>query len=417
MSAPVTEGRRHGLAMTGAVLLMALTARLAVVWQRPDFAFHDEFRYFEIAREIARHNRYAYPSEGPGQYSIRQAPGLPMALGLAGKVFELTPVRAKVINALAGWLAVCMLAAGLWRVTRSAPLAAAFAALAGLHPPLVYLDATNYPQPFQALGLSLLVLALLCGERTPGAAPPTPAVGLLHGGLLGGSALFVPTQLFLLPALWMARWTRTRRGAMPYAALSALGFFLVILPWGLRNRIVENAWIPFSTSGGEQFFLGFNENAGMNTGVLVPIPDSLRAALAHTTSGREAEALYRQAGRDWIREHPGRAARLWALKALNFFRWDTGSLATETEQGGAARAWMTRITSLLVFGVWLAGWPSLWRSRRPWAVFTALALAALAAGHAFFIFRYRYRLPFEPLLLWAGLWGLHLGRLDRHKAG
>lgn len=396
-----------GARLPGAVVLLlalSLLVRLGAGFLSPRYQFPDEFLYHELAQNVVQHNTYAYSEPKSGLFPIRQAPGLPITLGLIGKVAPLSPPVVKAINACAGWLAVAALTVLLWRLTARPLLVGAFVLLAGFHPPLVFASATNYPQSFQGLLAALLLLSLVRRQADPDAW----RAGLLPGVWIGLGALFVPTQIFLVPAVWLARVAVLRTQVVRFTLGLVVGIILPVAPWAIRNALVEHAFIPFSTSGGEQFALGFNDQAGMNTGVQLGLPEPVQARIEQARSGHEVESICREAGLAWVRAQPERAARLWVLKFLNFFRWDTGALVTVAEQGGGLRTWLTRAASLAVLLVCLAGAPALWRRQRGMALFVAVGLLALAAGHAFFLSRYRYRLPFEPLLLALGLWGWSL---------
>lgn len=400
--------------LPGVALLLlgvALVVRLGVCVWSPAFQFPDEFLYQELARNIADHNTYAYDTPKHGLYPVRQAPGLPLLLGLAGKVLPLTPLNCKLINATAAWLAVAALALLVWRQTGQSAVVGLLVLLAGLHPAHVFTSATNYPQSFQTLWVAMLALSLVRWLDDPAAGP----AGFRPGLWIGVGALFVPTQIFLVPAVWLARVATRRTGLLRYSLALGLGVLLPVLPWTLRNAVVERAFIPFSTSGGEQFALGFCDQAGPNTGVQIALPEPVLEKVRRAQNGHEVEAICKEAGRAWIRAHPAEACRLWLLKFANFFRWDTGAMVT-AEQGGARRAWLSRLTSLAVLAIGMAGIGCLFRRQRGPAVFAVAAMLFLAAGHACFLSRYRYRLPFEPLLLAWGLWGWSLRRRRRPAA-
>ena len=68
--------------------------------------------------------------------------------------------------------------------------------------------------------------------------------------------------------------------------------------------------------------------------------------------------------------------------------------------------WLQRATTLFVFALALAGCWRLWTREIRWVDFTAVLLGTMALGHAFFVSRYRYRLPLEPVLIFVGVLGL-----------
>jgi hypothetical protein len=48
----------------------------------------------------------------------------------------------------------------------------------------------------------------------------------------------------------------------------------------------------------------------------------------------------------------------------------------------------------------------LWRRDRSWVILAVLGMLLLALGHGLLLSRYRYRLPFEPFLLFVGWIGV-----------
>lgn len=392
---------RLGLISAGVMLVAALCVRVGVVQTHPDFAFPDEDLYFDIARHVADDNRYQLAPGGPF-YAIRQAPGLPLTLGVLGKVAHLTPPRAKLLNSLVSVLTSVVYAWAVWRLTRNLLAVNAVILLTAFHPTVLYTSVTNYPQTFQGLWLALLTLTLAGVVIRPNVGPARP--GLISGLLIGIGALYVPTEVFVVPAVVAFFWRRGWRWLAGFVLFLGIGLAAAVTPWTLRNLIVEKEPILFSTSGGEAFFCGFNEQAGMNTGARMEIPPALWKEVYAARSGRESERVFSSHATKWIRENKTQALRLWALKFLNYFRWDNGGMATESERSDI-REWIARLTTLVVFGLALWGSWRLWTRRRAWTILTVVMLVCLAAGHAFFIARYRYRLPYEPFLLFMGIIG------------
>ena len=394
------------LISAAAMLAAALCVRIGVIHSRPEFAYPDEELYMDIAQHVADENRYQFSPGGP-YHAVRQAPGLPLTLGVLGKVVQLTPPRAKLLNGLVSVLTAAAYAGAAWWLTRNLLAVNAVILLTAFHPTVLYTSVTNYPQTFQGLWLALLTLTLARIVTRPETGPARP--GLISGLLIGAGAFYVPTQVFVIPAVAAFFWPRGWRWLTGFVVFLGVGLAVAVTPWTLRNLIVEKEPIPFSTSGGEAFYWGNNDQAGMNTGARMGMSPELEKEVWAARSGRESEQVFRAHAVRWIRENKAQALRLWGLKFLNFFRWDNGGLATEGEHSHA-REWIARLTSLLVFGFALWGNWRLWTRDRAWAVMTAVLLLCLAFGHAFFLTRYRYRLPFEPFLLFTGILGFFLQR-------
>jgi len=387
--------------MAAIVLAVILLPRVFLALHQPDFRYPDERLYFDIAKHISQENRYAVTHAG-APFAVRQAPGLPVTLGVVDKFCDLTPLKVKLINGMVSALTAVLYGLAVWVMTRNRTAVVVMVLMAGLHPVLLYAGITNYPQTYQGFWFAGLV-AWLCW-RYSSCKGKRPVTGLWDGVLAGMGALYVPTQLFILPALIAFHFRRGASWVTRYTLFVALGLILTISPWMVRNALVEREFIPFSTSGGEQLFLGFNEQAGMNTGIQITLPPDLANKIEKAESGKAVERHFAAYAKTWIQAHPLSALKLLALKLLNFFRLNNGAMVTEAERS-TAREGMAAATTLFVFGMALWGSWELRRRMPEWTVFTAVLMLALAAGHACFIARYRYRLPFEPYLLFVGVIG------------
>lgn len=414
------------LGLTAAALL---AARWYLCFREPQLSFGDEHSYLEIAKNLVEHHAYRLDRElmpreswvggkPPGAggwigFSIRQAPGLPFSLAMLGQAVPLTALTAKLLNATIGWLTVLLYGVASYWLTRSRLAALVVMLATGLHPSFLFLNTTNYPQTFQAFWLGGLVLLAVHLNRHHPTQKPSPGMGLLEGLVLGVGALYVPAQLFILPAMALTRRVRPFGRWLLYCATLCVGFALPLCPWIIRNAISEKAFIPFCTTGGEAMFMGFNDHAAANlyaggaegdavTG-LSELPADFREKVMAATTGKQRQDLYAAAAVAWIKTHPKDAARLWVAKTLNFFRWDVGRMHTKLQGSDRLRLWLCRLTTIFVFAVFVLGYLVATPDQKPWFLFSILALIFLACGYAFYITRYRYRLPFEPLLLFAGL--------------
>ena len=274
---------KQGFIAIAFVAVLVVGLRLVTVDRRVEFRYPDERLYFEIGSNLANHGCYALDTKPP-LYAVRQAPGLPFALGALGSITPLTLQKARLLNGMVYVLAAGLYAFAVWRLTANIRLAALMLAAAGLHPVNLYASLTNYPQSFQAFWLACVAAVLAC--RSAATAPWRAASGWLDGALVGAGAMFVPTQIFILPGLVAWHWSRRWRPLIQYTAALAGGLLLAILPWTARNAWAEKTLIPFSTSGGEQCYLGFNDQAGMNTGIQIVLPPDLRAELDTASSGK-----------------------------------------------------------------------------------------------------------------------------------
>jgi hypothetical protein len=418
---PTTPLRWVVIAFCAAAVLLAL--RWGLCFREPHFKYGDESVYLEAAKNLVTLRSYRLDHEGGegdktsrGQSewlgsAIRLPPGLPFSLALMGQIVPLSPLTAKLLNATVGWMAVLFYALAAYWLSQSRPIALAVMLTIGLHPPLLYLNTTNYPNTFEAFWLSAFVLLLVYVRRYRSEHRVSPRWGLAEGCVLGIGALYVPTLLFLVPALALAQFTPPFRRWLVYGFALGCGFVIPLLPWIARNAIAERAFIPFGVGAGKEMYAGFNDQARANLWqpteqggtYTFERPPGLPARILSAADYRKADAVYQLTAIAWIKTHPMAAGRLWLAKALNFFRWDVGAMHTVEEGSRPLRIVLSRATTIFVFSIFLFGCLLASTNDRFWALFSGLAMIFLACGHAFLISRYRLRLPFEPLLLFVGL--------------
>ena len=413
------------------VLLCVLAIRLVMIPAFPDFRFPDEFWYTEIAQNLLSGNGYVMTGHSIQRFAICKAPGLPFTLAAWGLVFPLTPVSVKVANCLLNWGGIAFLTLAAHRISRARWCAPLTALVAGFHPAVLFSGLTNYPQNGQLFLLGLLVWRLACRDKHAFKSI------VRDGVLIGFGALFVPTHIFAVPApivfYAISTWGMGQRAnnrlmgasinrqrinsSLKSAAALFVGGLIAVSPWLVRNAITEKDFIPFTATSGQQFYTGFNEQAGMNTGTCIEPSEEMLAELQAAKNGTEFESVHWKYALQWVQQHPGKAMTLWGLKFLNWFRWDNGALNTESAGVGGWSDWMQRLSSLFVFGICAVGCLRMWPAEKRWVLFAALLMVANAFGHAFFISRYRYRLPFEPLLLMVGVCGLFQARKRTSRPG
>ncbi len=126
---------------------------------------------------------------------------------------------------------------------------------------------------FNFLGLILLMRA---------AETKKPHLALAAGVVIGLSVLTVPNiMLFLLVAAVWIFYAFGKTTIRP-AVLLITGCLVVILPWTLRNYVVQKAFIPISPNAGLNFYIGTNANydktinirPGLQWDVLMSMPES-----------------------------------------------------------------------------------------------------------------------------------------------
>lgn len=231
-------------------------------------------------------------------------------VGLARYVQGLFPVLIVVLTFLVGK----RLASA--RIAFLAALALCF------YGPLVFFSGMLLPN---AMAAALDMVVLLCLLRL--AETPTPMRAVACGASFGLAALAVPNVALALCIVggWLVWWTMTTRHfreAVILGSLVGLGFLCCVAPISIRNRIVSGEWVPISTNGGINFYIGNNPRAD-ETQAIRPGDDWAPLVSMPYQDGARSDAeadhyFFRKAGR-YLLEDPAGFLRNLGLKAVRFW--------------------------------------------------------------------------------------------------
>jgi len=403
-----------------AIVGIALLARLAVIaylgnWQ-PWFG-QQEWDY--IARVIVQHGFYGIDVNsdyGSSTLTVTSfiPPLYPFFLAAMNEVFGSQAWLAiRLVQALLSTASVWLICDIAWRLFSRRDIAWLCGLMAALSPPLAGGVAEVDPVSFEVF-LVLVYVYLTLPPRLMPAAPRWrwPAAG----AVLGLAALVRAPILLLLPwlvvLLWANRpagapWLRTVAGPTLAAGLAAAA---VISPWTIRNYVVQHAFVPISTNGGINFWIGDNPSAaGEYVWPPGAAPDLLQASA--NLSEPQRDAFFYQQGLTFVREQPAQAMRLLGLKLL-YFLWERPGIGAT--YGGQPATGLGRTAYLLANAVllplWLLGLALTARTWRPMMVIYGPILAALAQNVIYFVAT-RFRtpaVPFETLLAAVAIvWAAH----------
>jgi Tfp pilus assembly protein PilF len=325
---------------------------------------------------------------------------------------------ARAAQLLLGTAAVALVAltAGRWYGTRATWIAGALAAACGLFTFYESLILQAALDPFlTSLDLYFVTRALQDGRRRD---------WCLAGAALGVHVLNRPNLLIVVAGLGLAvalakvrsskfdfRPSKFEGRSWAVAALFVAAAAVVISPATMRNYRVSGEFVPVSSHGGLNFYIGNGPEAdgtfvramGVEPSIRGQWQDAPRIAGAtarRTLSTSETSAFFRDRALAWIREHPAQETRLLARKAwltlsrgfltLNysfpFFAYDSGSALRFLIVDPAI------IMPLGLIGLVFAR-PRDGRARGflVWAVFAPLMLVSVAI----FFVAARYRLPLQ----------------------
>lgn len=286
----------------------------------------------------------------------------------------------------------------------------------------------------------LLVMTLSAWNEKPSAGR------LLLAGILAGLYAVVRPNILLFVAgvaVWIVRVRRADpsipRRPVRWVAPFLLGAVLPVLPVTIRNFLAAGDRVLISSNAGINLFIGNNEKADGVVSFVLPglgmfgtsfdypaVARLVEKQVGHSLKDSEVSAYFAGKAREYVREHPGRAARLWIRKAMLF--WGPRELGHNKEDHyervfSPVLSWLPGsfpwVVALSAAGLYT------WRRRRgreEVAVRRALSLmtlyvAALFVSYWPFFISGRYRLPAIPFLLAIGAYGVaRLADLAREGA-
>ncbi|MEW5737090.1 MAG: tetratricopeptide repeat protein [Thermodesulfobacteriota bacterium] len=297
-------------------------AHLLVVWNNPYFASLaiDARAYHEKALSILAGHLV-------GDRVFYQDPLYPYLLAFLYWIFGPAPAVARVFQALlgGGTCALVFLSARMLAGTRAAIASGAVFLLTGV---FTFYDCLLGKEAVSLFLLSAFLALHLCALLTGRA-----RTFLFSGMCLGAAALtranvLLLAPLFALHALWALRMGMGRR--IWAAALFCAGTVLLISPATLHNYLAQKDLVLVTCQGGQNFYYG---NGPQAKGAFEK-PDRVRlvpeyeeedfAREAARATGKkdmkpsEISSFWFKKGVEYIREHPGATARLWAKKAAMF---------------------------------------------------------------------------------------------------
>lgn len=194
--------------------------------------------------------------------------------------------------------------------------------LLGVHGPMLFFSSQLLPT---GLAAALNIAALAAGVSL--VTQPHWAKGLLAGVLIGLGALTVPNILVVLPVVVVFTLAAQRRQAEDHARTATLcallGVVLTIMPVSLRNWTVSGEWVPISTNGGINLYIGNNPDRDKTVTVRPGIDwdrfasTPVREGVAHSAS--ESQRYFVRETLRYIRTQPGSYLAGLGAKARQLF--------------------------------------------------------------------------------------------------
>jgi 4-amino-4-deoxy-L-arabinose transferase-like glycosyltransferase len=388
-----------------AVFATAFAARLIFVWhsRRLPFFFSpiiDAQGYDLRAAELL--------TTGYSARTFSQAPLYPVFLAANYFLFGQGYLAPRVVQCLMGAASCVMVQRlGARLAGRTAGVIAGFAA--ALYGPLVFYE-TDLLREVLVIFLALALLLSLLRSEEGGRLRWAAAAGFLMGLSLitrENSILFLPVAAAWL--FFQAERPSKNRWLAP--ALFVLLAMLPVAPVTIQNYLHSGAFVPVSSQGGMNFFIGNSADSDRLTGLQPGIAWDRMAKAPQAELGEEASPsaynawFFRRAFRD-IAAAPGAWVKKLVTKAWLVF--DAEELEPNNDinlyrgESWLLRALIFRIGPLwfpfgLLAPLFVLGAVTRRPSAGAWLMFGFIA--AYATSLALFHVRARYRLPIAPVML------------------
>ena len=246
-----------------AVVLVALILRTAYICFFVDLSRDYYWEYGEIAKNLHMGKGYSLFDYDGARFEFRASPSAapcPSAFMMPGYVAFLYPFLAvteiEVRNALILFVQALIGAGGVFLMFRFTDRyagrreALVAAAVMACLPEFVYASGSYTPTVlFHLMFLALLpvVYGLWAGHTLRSE---------LGAGALLAALIYIRPEIALFAAVCLVALLlgRRQRVALHVGAV----IVILLLPWQIRNAVVFHEWIPFTTSGGLNFFRGHN---------------------------------------------------------------------------------------------------------------------------------------------------------------
>jgi len=384
------------------VFLLALAARLlfcAAYWGPDRPATDDGSHYREIASYLASGHGFA---DRHGTTSFRP-PIYPLFLALVSAIVGPGLTAARVVQCFLGSLSCVLL---FYCVTLFFSEKAGF--LAGLisagYPLLVYLPSRFLSENLMVALLPAGLILLFKGARAP-SFYWTILAGLVFGLAALARPMMMAAPFFLLP------WFLSSRPRWPTRCLLYffLSFFLILVPWTIRNYSHYQRFVPVTTNGGHTFW-GANSPWAQGGWKIPPAAWDGEKVLSYDIASRKdlsedilQDRLFFREGLEWIRNHPVQFLRLLPKKLHRFWHFRQRSETAEVSRGLMNTASLLSYGPVLIF-MGVGFWMSFHRARILLPLYLIFLLFMM--NTLVFYGDLRMRAPLEPLIIGFASYGL-----------
>jgi 4-amino-4-deoxy-L-arabinose transferase-like glycosyltransferase len=276
-----------------------------------------------------------------------------------------------------------------------------------VYPLLIYVCGVVLPQALETLLVIGVVWLLLAFSESA-----DRRLLAACGVVLGLGALVVPLILAIAPvaALWaysVRRW-RILPAAKDVLVLGGITL-LMIVPWTIRNYVVEKRFIFIATMGNQLLYVHNNpwadpDDKETTRAMSFKLRDEVADEALRNPSGPTEDEIFLQRFRDFVTQHPGRFAVIYLKKFKNFFSLFPSTFS-KNEHTVDRNKLVAAITYAPVLVLWLFGAAVSLRSNRQALILFAIPVL-FAMGYSVFHTTVRYRVPTEPCSIILATYGL-----------
>lgn len=395
----MSRERRLVTLITVAAFVLRLAWVLSV--SRDGFPYADPLMYHVAAKNLIAGNGY---SGIMGIPMVHWPPGYSVVLAGVYWVFGTNPVNGEILNALVGALTVPLLYVTVRRAFNHRVAVIAAVMLCVMPGPILWSDMLVTETIYTCLFVGFMALAVRLR--------PSWKTAAFFGAYIGLSSLLRGEALVWVPVL-MVLWFRPlgwRRMLAHCAALFAV-IALVLTPWTIRNERVFHSFIPLALNSGDTLWAGHNPAA---TGTQnYPSKELLLSIAGDTPEPQRTVVIAKGMQREAIHfmlHHPLAEAKLVPAKLIALMRGDSyafdwlnlppyrtlGTTGTMYVGVIADFAWFS-LLALCIIGVVGLGRRT-WRTPLLRAIRVSFLTGLVLYGFLYYG-NYRYRLPYEPLMM------------------
>jgi 4-amino-4-deoxy-L-arabinose transferase-like glycosyltransferase len=379
------------------ICVLAFVIRLGVSLMVDPSAWKDSLAYMRIASSLISGHGF---SQGGVSSSIDyRSPLYPIFLAVTYKVFGGSNLAVQVVQAILGAI-TCWLVYAIGQRLFNTSTGILSALIMSVYPPLVYVSGLLMSEQLFIFLLILSIFLLIRNGRNPSCRWTS-----LSGICLGLASLTRPAAVVLIPffAIYLClerTLSRKRRFILGIALVSSA--FLIISSWTIRNYVRYHEFIPISTAGGFNFYLGNNDlSDGSDTNATIQLmqkgpPGDLKALLSSAPTAKAKERVYYAYTLNWIKNHPGRFLLLYVKKLANLWRLTPDNVSDILKSDT-----VNVFSALILIPLYVLSIIGMWLIRRSWRrlLLFYFVLISMSFGLALYITSYRFRIPLDPILI------------------